>query len=200
MVLDPGQTLATAADPDDDRGLVVQAQTGRREARDALARRFRRPAYLLALQIVGNSDDALDIAQDAMLRFFESLGRFRPSQPVRPWLFTIVRNRARDMWRRRSNRPGESIDIRPDLVAQLADLGLNPERTAVRRQRQAQVWRGIEALSQSHREIIILRDFHDLAYSDIAAVLAIPVGTVMSRLHAARGALRRLVKEGESDA
>lgn len=200
MVLDPGQARASAADPDDERRLVVEAQTGRREAREELARRFRRPAYLLALQIVGNPDDALDIAQDAMLRFFENLGRFRASQPVRPWLFTIVRNRARDMWRRRSNRPGESIDTHPDLVAQLADSRLNPEQTAVRGQRQAQVWRAIEALSPSQREIIFLRDFHDLPYTEIAAVLAIPVGTVMSRLHSARGVLRRSVKEGERNA
>ena len=108
MVLDPGQTLAIAADPHDDGRLVVQAQAGRREARDELARRFRRPAYLLALQIVGNRDDALDIAQDAMLAFFASLVRFRPDEPVRPWLFTIVRNRAR-VWHSGRTRAIESL-------------------------------------------------------------------------------------------
>ena len=58
------------------------------------------------------------------------------------------------------------------------------------------MWDAIGAMSPNHREILVLRDFHDLAYSEIAEVLQIPVGTVMSRLHAARAALGRLVKEG----
>lgn len=143
MVLDPGQTPAIAADhphQQDDRSLVIIAKTGQLEAREELARRFRPPAYLLALQIAGNPDDALDIVQDSMLRFFESLGQFRPDRPIRPRLFTIVRNRARDLWRRRSTRPSESLDLRPVLVAQLADSTPNPEQVAVGRERQKQVW------------------------------------------------------------
>ena len=187
---------ALPLDTADERRLVIQARAGQRPAREELATRFRRHAYLLALQIVGNQDDALDIAQDAMLRFFEHLGRFRPEHAVRPWLFTIVRNRARDLWRRRATRPSESLESRSDLSGQLAHPALDPEQQANRRERERQVWDAIGAMSPNHREILVLRDFHDLAYSEIAEVLQIPVGTVMSRLHAARAALGRLVKEG----
>ena len=177
---------ARASDPN----LIVEAQAGRRAALDELARRMRGPAYVLALQLVGNRDDALDIAQDALLRLFQHLGRVEPQRPVRPWLFAIVRNRARDLWRRRGARPSESLDARPDLAAHLTATAGDPEQQAARRQQARRVWTAVAALSRAHREILVLRDFHDLAYAEIAEVLGIPLGTVMSRLHAARGALR----------
>ena len=170
--------------------LIVQAQAGGRAALDELARRMRGPAYVLALQLVGNRDDALDIAQDAMLRLFQHLGRVAPERPVRPWLFAIVRNRARDLWRSRAARPNESLDARPDLAAHLTTAAGDPEQQAARRQQARRIWTVIGALSDAHREILVLRDFHDLAYAEIAEVLGIPAGTVMSRLHAARAALR----------
>ena len=83
MVFD-SSPQALSLDTVDERRLVIQARAGHRLAREELAMRIRRPAYLLALQIVGNQDDALDIAQDAMLRLFEHLGRFRPEHAVRP--------------------------------------------------------------------------------------------------------------------
>ena len=124
------RAAATANDPQ----LIVQAQAGGRGALDELARRMRGPAYVLALQLVGNRDDALDIAQDALLRLFQHLGRVAPDRPVRPWLFAIVRNRARDLWRSRAARPSESLDARPDLAAQLAGPAGDPEQQTARRQ------------------------------------------------------------------
>lgn len=177
---------ANACDPH----LIVQAQAGGRSALDELARRMRGPAYVLALQLVGNPDDALDIAQDALLRLFQHLGRVAPERPVRPWLFAIVRNRARDLWRSRAARPSESLDARPDVVAHLAAPAGDPEQQTARRQQARRIWTAIGTLSRAHREILVLRDFHDLTYAEIAEVLGIPAGTVMSRLHAARGALR----------
>lgn len=177
---------ALASDPH----LIVEAQAGHRAALDELARRMRGPAYVLALQLVGNRDDALDVAQDALLRLFQHLGRVAPDRPVRPWLFAIVRNRARDLWRSRAARPSESLDARPDVAAHVASSATDPEQQVGRRQQARRVWTAIGALSPAHREILVLRDFHDLSYAEIAEVLGIPAGTVMSRLHAARAALR----------
>ena len=197
MALQPLEAATLAPPADSDRGLVVRAQAGRREAREELARRVRGPAYVLALQIVGNRDDALDIAQDAMLRLFAHLDRVAPDRPVRPWLFAIVRNRARDLWRSRAARPGESLDARPDLAAHLASRSHDPEQDTAQNERARRVWAAIGELSPPHREILVLRDFHDLAYGEIAEVLGVPVGTVMSRLHRARSALRaRMEAEG----
>ena len=194
MTLPPAAVATLTPPAASDHTLVVQAQAGRREAREELARRVRRPAYVLALQLVGNREDALDVAQDSLLRLFAHLGRVAPDRPLRPWLFAIVRNRARDLWRRRAARPSESLDSRPDLSAHLAAPFGDPEQETLRRERARRVWLAIGGLSRSHREILVLRDFHDLTYAEIAGILGVPLGTVMSRLHAARSALRARVE------
>ena len=175
--------------------LVRRARKGNAAAREELAERHRDSAFFLALQLLGNRDDALDVAQDAMLRFFKHLHRFDVSRPVRPWLFQIVRNRALDLFRRRKVRKHDSIDAaqededRADL--QLVDESVDLERDASRAQLQKRIWAALQELSQAQREIIVLRDYQDLSYSEIAETLKIPIGTVMSRLHGARKRLRK---------
>jgi RNA polymerase sigma-70 factor (ECF subfamily) len=181
-----------------DDELIRGASTGLAEAREELARRYRGPAYVLALQLLGNRDDALDVAQEAMLRFFATLDRLTPGRPVRPWLLTIVRNQSRDLWRRRRVHRAESIDGAGEgLAAELIARTPDPEEAAGREELRRRVWRALSRLSEGHREIVVLRDFHGLSYEEIAHVLDVRIGTVMSRLHAARGQLRaRLSEDG----
>jgi RNA polymerase sigma-70 factor (ECF subfamily) len=181
-----------------DDELLTLASSGGVEAREELARRHRTSAYLLALQLLGNRDDALDVAQEAMLHFFASLGRIAPGRAVRPWLLAIVRNQARDFWRRRRVRRAESIEADPDaLLSQMVDAGPDPEESVRRAELRRRVWRAMAALSADHREIVVLRDYHGLSYHELAQTLGIRIGTVMSRLHAARQRLRtRLTEEG----
>lgn len=179
--------------------LVARAQRGEDEAREVLALRYRAPAFRLAMQLLGRPDDARDVAQDAMLRFFDTLGRFRAERPVLPWLFRIVRNRVLDLQRRRRRRPVESLDrVLEETAFEPVSERLDPEAEARLRQLQRRIWQALAALSPRHREILVLRDYQDLSYAEIAAVLGIPKGTVMSRLHAARCSLRaRLRPPGE---
>ena len=175
-----------------DGDLLARAQGGEVEAREELARRHRRVAYLFALQLTGNPDDALDVSQDALLRLFKHLPRLDRARPVRPWLLTVVRNRANDLWRRKKVRRDEplAVEVGPDLGHQIVDPAADPETDASRGQSRRRVWGALQSLSAAHREILVLRDYHDLRYAEIAEVLSIPVGTVMSRLHAARKSLR----------
>jgi len=197
LVRDMGPVGPASSDDD----LLAQAWSGADEAREELARRHRVAAYVLALQLLGNRDDALDVAQEAMLRFFASLRRITPGRPVRPWLLTIVRNQARDFWRRQRVRRAESIDTSADgLLAQMVDAAPNPEETARRAELRRRVWRAMAALSADHREIVVLRDFHGLSYDELAQTLDLKAGTVMSRLHAARQRLRGLLAKEDSDA
>ena len=193
----PMDSTASAQAPSD-ADLVARAWSGHAEAGEELARRHRNSAYLLALQLLGNRDDALDVAQEAMLRFLSTLGRIDPGRAVRPWLLAIVRNQARDFWRRQRVRRAESIDADPDgLASQVVDAGAGPEEEAGRAELRRRVWRAIGSLAPDHREIVVLRDFHGLSYDELARTIGIPIGTVMSRLHAARQRLRaRLVEEG----
>lgn len=180
-----------------DAELVAASLEGIGPAREELARRLRRPAYSLALHLLRDPDDALDVAQDSLMRFFGALDRLDPDRPVQPWLLTIVRNRARDLMRRRKVRNHEPLeDDRPDTPPrQILDPSPGPAAVAERRELQARVWRALSRLEDSPREILVLRDYHDLSYAEIAEALEVPMGTVMSRLHRARKALRRELEE-----
>lgn len=179
-----------------DAELIRGASAGLDEAREELARRYRGPAYVLALQLLGNREDALDVAQEAMLRLFATIGRLTPGRAVRPWLLAIVRNQARDLWRRQRVRRTEPIDDAGEgLAAELIARAPDPEQTAEREELRRRVWRALARLSEDHREIVVLRDFHGLSYEEIAHVLDLKAGTVMSRLHAARRQLRATLLE-----
>lgn len=197
VMVDSAAVPMLSGDDESERQLVAQAKAGEPAACDALARRYRRAAYLLALQLLGNRNDAMDVTQDAMLRFFGALKSFDAERRVQPWLFTIVRNQVRDLRRRRRRRPADAGGESDALVDQLAAPQASPEADLHRRELKRRVWRALAALPAEKREIIVLRDFHDLSYRDIAQVLDIPIGTVMSRLHGARRRLRaRLEEEG----
>ena len=199
-MVDASAPPLVAGDAGTDRQLIDQAKAGEPAACDALARRYRRAAYLLALQMLGNRDDAMDVAQDSMLRFFSTLNSLDAARRVQPWLFTIVRNQVRDLWRQRQRRPADAIGESDALVGQLAAPQPSPEADLHRRELRQRLWRALAALPAEKREILVLRDFHDLSYSDIAHVLDIPIGTVMSRLHGARRQLRAQLEEGERHA
>ena len=176
--------------------VVVLAQQGDLNARELLAVRYRTPAFRLAMQLLGRPEEAKDVAQDSMLRFFSSLERFEADRPVLPWLFRIVHNRVRDLERQRRRRRVESLDSYLEKTGiEPASSGPGPEKQLRRYQLQKWVWQALGRLTAKHREILVLRDFQDLTYAEIATVLGVPKGTVMSRLHAARCSLRRRLRE-----
>lgn len=180
--------------PSPDRALLVSVRNGDRRAREALARHVGDSAYVFALQLTGGSDAARDIAQDSVLRFFQHLDRFDADRPVEPWLYQIVRNRVRDLSRRNRLRRHESLETWLEHGShETADPAADPAADAERHELRQRVWRAISQLSDAHREIIVLRDYHDLSYREIAKVLSIPQGTVMSRLHTARKSLRQII-------
>jgi len=186
-----------SVDAPGDTELIVRARSGDLRAREALARRYRDPAYFLALQLLGDPEEARDLAQDCLLRFFVKLDRFDAERPVLPWLRRIVRNGAIDLIRRRKVRRADSLDSsgpEGDSI-EVLDVRADTEGDALDRERQRCVWACLQELSPAHREIVVLRDYQDLSYEQIADVLGVPVGTVMSRLHRARHALRTLVVE-----
>ena len=186
----------TTATPAPKRTLVSRARNGQVEAREELAQQTGDAAYVFALQLTGRPETAKDIAQESVIRFFRSLGRFDEGQAVEPWLFSIVRNQVRDHARREKVRRHDSLDAWLEAGGQRAadSEAVDPALAAERRELQGRVWRAISELSDAHREIVVLRDYHDLSYREIAGVLAIPEGTVMSRLHTARTRLRETLR------
>ncbi len=175
--------------------LVSRAREGETEAREALAQQAGESAYIFALQLTGRPETAKDIAQDSVVRFFRALDRFDERQAIEPWLFSIVRNLVRDHARREQARRHESLDAWLESGGQrAAATDTDPVLVAERHELQQRIWRAISRLTDQQREIVVLRDHHDLSYREIASVLAIPEGTVMSRLHAARVRLREILR------
>lgn len=172
------------------------AQSGDDSARDELAVYCRKIAYIFALQHSGDPQEAHDLAQDAVLRFFGALDRFHADRPVKPWLLTITRNLIRDQARRRRTRSAESISL-DDMVVEPRDEVPNPESIASLHEMQKVLWRSIQQLSPADREIITLREYLNVSYEAIANTLKIPRGTVMSRLHRARRRLGTIVARSQ---
>ena len=145
-------------------------------------------AHALAIQILGNRDDAADAVHDAFARVLaRSQAWDRKHGPLRPWFLRIVRNRCIDLLRRRRPAGG--------LVEELAATGPGPDAVLEALQRDRRLERALADLTPEQREIIVLRDYLDLAYAEIAAVLDVAPGTVMSRLHRARLALRKRMEQ-----
>lgn len=139
-------------------------------------------AHALAIQILGNPDDAADAVHDSLANALERQHTYDPRKgPLKPWFLRMVRNRCIDLLRRR--RPTD------DRVDALPDTARSPENAAEVADRDRWLKRALASLDTEQRQIIVLRDYMDLTYAQIAAVLDVPQGTVMSRLHRARLAL-----------
>jgi len=139
-------------------------------------------AHALAIQIMGNSADAADAVQDALTAVLEKPNSYQATKgPLRPWFMRLVRNRCVDQLRRR--RPS-STDIED-----IADPAIGPEKAAEIADRDRVLKLALASLEPVQRQIVVLRDYMDLSYGEIAVVLDIAPGTVMSRLHRARIAL-----------
>jgi len=144
-----------------------------------------RAAYNLARWLVRNDQDAEDIVQDSFLKAYKAQESFRGSDS-RVWMLSIVRNTALDFLRRYKSRSAVSLE---DQVHEPADHTADPERELLESTRREQVREAISHLEPEFREVIVLREMEGLSYKEIASVLSIPMGTVMSRLSRARNLL-----------
>ena len=175
-------------DPEE-RQWIRGCQRGNRNDFEPLVLRYRRRAYFTALGLLGNTDDALGTSQEAFLRAFRAISGFDSDRPFSPWFYRILRNRCMNRMTRARIRVADNAD---GILERLpAGPESNPERQASRKEIQDVVWRALSFLPADHREILILREMQDLSYAEIAGLLEIPIGTVMSRLYHARHELRR---------
>jgi RNA polymerase sigma-70 factor (ECF subfamily) len=185
-----------------DVDLSLRARRGDIRAFEALVEMYKERAYLAALGLVGSHEDAMDLSQDAFARAYRALRSFREGAPFYPWFYAILRNACFNHLRRARTHAEVSLDAAQECGFDAADGSDGPGRLAERGEARAIVRKEMGKLEPGHREILLLRHFEDLPYREIAAVLGCPVGTVMSRLYAARRALRsRLVRRlGEEGA
>lgn len=164
-------------------------RNGRMDMIQALYEQEGRRVFQLAYRLCGDREAALDCMQETFLRAAKHAAELDPARNVTGWLFRIARNVCIDGLRSRKTKPAVSLDAAGDAVAPRS-VGASADARLTADERRARIRAALESLSPDHRDIIVLRDMMDLSYEDIAETLAVPPGTVMSRLHRARVALR----------
>jgi RNA polymerase sigma-70 factor (ECF subfamily) len=180
---------------DADLALIMDIKAGNRSALAKLVEKHKKLAYATALGLVGNRDDAFDISQEAFLRVYQSAKTFDEKQPFLPWFYTIIANLSRTWLRRRTRREKSMLDV--DDVSYLLVDSDNPETEMIQRETIDRLRHALMELSFDDREIITLQHFRGMSYDEIAEMLGIPKGTVMSRLYYARKKLAKLMERND---
>jgi RNA polymerase sigma-70 factor, ECF subfamily len=172
-----------------DEALVRLAREGDGSACEELFRRHRNDAYRLADRLLGNEQDALDVVQEAMLKAFSALKDFDGRSGFRTWLLRIVQNAAFDWGRRRKRRREFRVgdDEGNDHEPAIED---DPGRRLRQQDLRQALDQALNHLSPTIRTTFVLFAELDLSYKEIAEVQNVPIGTVMSRIHAAREKLQ----------
>lgn len=181
LVNEPAAATATA--PEDDEIKRVAARD-RRAAAELLVRRYRQPIFHHAAWILKDWEEAIDVAQDVFIKAMREPRFFDVDFKMKAWLYRVTSNLCFNLVRDRRRRSA-ILDSVPRARADEAD---QPD-VVFAGERQQQILAAIDLLTEDHREILMLRYYSDLSYAEISDTLGIKLGTVMSRLSRARGAL-----------
>ncbi len=167
-----------------DAELVILARSGDAASFGELVARYLRPAYSVALSVIGRHQDAEDAVQESFMVALERLEECRNPDRFAGWVLAIVRNRSRNLIRRESLRRGDEIP------ANASSPSPSPERAADISALRSRLTEALNTLSEVQREIVLLHDLEGWKHVEIAEKLGMPSGTVRSHLHFARKALR----------
>ncbi len=195
----------------DEKDLVRQAKAGDSEAFRQLFERHNRRAYALALGVVRNPDDALDVVQDAFIKAHRYLPKFEGTSSFYTWLYRIVMNLAIDHLRK--SKRAQQVDFN-DAIAHIEGeggasddsllpkiLGADPGKSLVRKEMREQISIALQGLSENHRAVLVMRELEGLSYEEMAEAMSCSKGTIMSRLfHARKNMQQHLLSLMKDDA
>jgi len=179
----------------DELAAIQRCRRGSRQAFEVLVNRYMKDAYFIALGLVGNRDDALDLSQEAFVRAYRNIRHIRPGCRFFPWFYQILKNLCISHLRRARLRSTRSLDGDDCPVVPVAADSSTPDVLAGKNEMREKIWRAIYKLDHKHREVIILRHFRNMSYEQIAEAIFCNKGTVTSRLYYARKKLKELLSE-----
>ena len=186
----------------EEQEIIQRVLSGDTEAFEALVLEHQNKVYSLALRMVGNEEDARDMAQEAFIRAFNSLTGFRGDSKFSVWLYRLTSNICIDFLRSRAKKRTVSMTWTDDEGEDAGELEIPderfmPEQSLERASVRESVQRGLDSLSPQYREILLLREINGLSYDEISEALGIEPGTVKSRIFRARKKLCDfLLREG----
>jgi RNA polymerase sigma-70 factor (ECF subfamily) len=178
-----------------EKELIAMVLSGRTEAFEPLVTPYRGPLLALASRLTRNREEAMDVAQEALLRAFRSLGRFDTSRSFRNWLFQIAANEARDRYRKKTRERAAFPDVAgrsPSTTTWTA--AEDPEVGHDRQELRADILRSLAALSPREREVFVLRDLEELDVRETSRALGCSNLSVRVHLSAARRKLREAIR------
>ena len=192
--------LEWAGDGNRDAALIERCTAGEQGACTELVAAHERMVFQLALHLLGDRDEALDLSQDVFLSVFRTIHTFRGHSALKTWIYRIAINQARNRqrwWRRRHKADQVSLDQHVQAHGDLRAPGddTSPDRVLARKQMAERLWSALEHLPFDQRTVVVLREIDGLSYDEIAFSLGVAIGTIKSRLTRARQALRRELRE-----
>lgn len=187
--------------PLEDLELIEKVKAGEAEAYGKLVEKYQDRVFNACWRICGHLEDARDITQEAFLKAFEGLPTFRQQSGFFTWIFRIAVNLALSHRRKEKNRKAVSLESLTPVGAQADDLiecqrqrrDKGPMDSMADAELQRRLVQALHGLEEDHRAVVVLRDMEEFDYREIAEILDIPPGTVKSRLHRARLALREAI-------
>jgi RNA polymerase sigma-70 factor (ECF subfamily) len=186
---------------DPDAGLIQEAQAGSKVAFGKLVEKYYEMVHAIAFGILHNHEMARDVGQEVFLKVYREITTFEGKSKFKTWLYRIATNRALDEVRKK--RHVDSLDAtdesdeddKPPVI--IVDPGRSPRDQATQRELREVLDDAIEHLSPEHRAVLVLREWQELSYEEIAETLGVELGTVMSRLYYARKKLGEILKRDE---
>jgi RNA polymerase sigma-70 factor (ECF subfamily) len=178
----------------DEAAVLVAARDGDRAAFSTLVQQYQRRAYAAAYSFAGNREDAQELSQEAFVKAYKAMERFDTHMPFYPWLYRIIKNTCLNHLKKKKRHGEISLDAMMDSGYDVKDGERTPDGYAELDDLKRALRSAMTRLTPEQQEILRLRHFLEMSYSEIAASLEIPQGTVMSRLHGARKSLRRLME------
>jgi RNA polymerase sigma-70 factor (ECF subfamily) len=186
-----------------DEALVARVQAGDPAAFDELVNRHRGRIFAMIRQMIKNEADAWDLSQEAFIKAWRALPRFEAKAKFSTWLYRIAHNTVYD-WLRKKRPESGGDELNDELFgagkidpssSTTPNAASEPDDALERDELCLKIEAALESLSPDHRQVVVLKDVHGLAYREIAEVMDCSIGTVMSRLHYARQKLQTLLKD-----
>lgn len=176
---------------------ISAAKNGDQEAFSQLVLRYQKKVYALTLRMCRNPEDAEEAAQEAFLSAWQGLPFFRGEAAFSTWLYRLTSNSCLDLLRRENRHSaatGPSLDD-DELSLDLPDTAPTPETAAEQSELRDMIENGLQSLSPEYREVLVLREIHQLSYDEIAENLSLDLGTVKSRISRGRRQLREYLQK-----
>ncbi|MFL5346751.1 MAG: RNA polymerase sigma factor [Hyalangium sp.] len=188
----------------DDLTLVKRVRNGDQRAFKLLVERYQRKVYAVALGMLKDKEEAMDVSQEAFVKVYKYLDHFKGDASFYTWLYRITVNICIDVIRKRAGAGGEAVEFDETMPMDVSEanigalgsrLGTNPQKSALRRELAEKIQEALAALPEKHRAILLLREMEGMSYEDLSRTLDIPKGTVMSRLFHARAKVQKILSQ-----